>query len=165
MDLKKVLVVDDDVDVILVISTILKKEGFEPITANDKVEGLRKAIEEKPVLAILDVMMSTHYEGFELAKEIAENPQTKHIPRLMQTSIEIFFSPIPEIMDMAREYRKDPKHRELEVLLIEDKKTGKAGIDYRDEKGETVWVPVDGFIKKPLDLNNLTPYLKRLGLI
>jgi len=47
METKKILIVDDDIDVITIIQTILKKEGYEVIYANDKVEGMKKIREEK----------------------------------------------------------------------------------------------------------------------
>jgi CheY-like chemotaxis protein len=79
----KILVVDDDVDVVAVIQTILENEGFEIVTAHNKVDGIKKAMETKPALAILDVMMTTHFEGFELAKELYDAPELTHIPRLI----------------------------------------------------------------------------------
>ena len=69
METKKILIVDDDIDVITVVKAILNKEGYEVIYANDKIEGIKKAWAEKPDMAILDVMMTTHFEGFEMAKE------------------------------------------------------------------------------------------------
>ena len=77
MKSKKILIVDDDIDVINVIQTILEHEGYEVSSANNKKEGLEKAREIKPDLAILDVMMTTHYEGFELAKELTSDPDFK----------------------------------------------------------------------------------------
>lgn len=80
METKKILIVDDDIDVITIIQTILQKEGYKVIAANDKIEGMKKIREEKPDMAILDVMMTTRYEGFELAKEITDDPQLSKMP-------------------------------------------------------------------------------------
>lgn len=55
---KKILIVDDDIDIITVVRTILTSVGYEVIEANDKIEGIRKVKSEKPDLAILDVMMN-----------------------------------------------------------------------------------------------------------
>ena len=162
MEKKKIIIVDDDVDVIAVIQTILENEGFEVISANNKVEALKKAKEYKPAMAILDVMMTTHFEGFELAKELYEEPSLKGMPRLMQTSIDVLPTNNQDVISMARELRKNPEYRELEVLLIEDPKTKKAGIDYRTKDGKNVWVPVDGFLHKPVDSKKLLPEIKRL---
>ncbi|NJO91733.1 MAG: response regulator [Chloroflexia bacterium] len=162
MENKKILVVDDDIDVVAVIETLLENEGYQVISAHNKVDGVKKAKEEKPALAILDVMMTTHFEGFELAKELFDSPETKAIPRLMQTSIDVLETSSPDVIGMAREFRKNPEYKELEVLLIEDKKTKKAGIDYRTREGNNVWVPVDGFLAKPVDSKKLLPEIERL---
>lgn len=162
MENKKILVVDDDIDVVAVLETILENEGFQVVTAHNKVDGINKALAEKPALAILDVMMTTHFEGFELAKEMYENQALKNIPRLMQTSIDVLPTNNPDVIGMAREFRKNPDYKELEVLLIEDTKTKKAGIDYRTKDGKNMWVPVDGFLHKPVDSKKLLPEIKRL---
>ncbi len=159
---KKILVVDDDVDVVAVLQTILENEGFEVIIAHNKIDGIKKALETKPDLAILDVMMTTHFEGFELAKELFETPELKDIPRLMQTSIDVLPTNNQDVIGMARQFRKNPEYKELEVLLIEDSKTKKAGIDYLSRDGKNVWVPVDGFLHKPVDSKKLLPVIERL---
>lgn len=162
MKTKKVLIVDDDIDVINIIETILKKEGFEVISASDKKEGMKKIREEKPDLAILDVIMTTHYEGFELAKEITDDPELRKMPILMQTSIDVLTTTKPDVQAMAREFRKNPGFKDLHVLLVKDINTGKAGVDYLSEDGKSIWFPVDGFIRKPVDAKKIVPEVKRI---
>jgi CheY-like chemotaxis protein len=162
MEAKKILIVDDDIDVITVIETILRKEGYVVISANDKIEGMKKIKEEKPDLAILDVMMTTHYEGFELAKEIIDDPELNKIPILMQTSIDILTTTKPDVQAMAREFRKNPGFKDLHVILVKDINTGKSGVDYLSEEGNSIWFPVDGFIRKPIDSKKILPELKRI---
>ena len=158
----KILIVDDDVDIINVLQTILENENYTVITANDKTEGLKKAKEEKPDLAILDVMMTTQYEGFEMAKELKENKMFSNMPIIMQTSIEIIETTKSSVQDMAREFRQDPKYTELQVILLKDIVTGNAGIDYRAEDGKSIWLPVSGFLRKPVDSSKLLPILSKL---
>lgn len=162
METKKILIVDDDIDVITVVKAILKKEGYEVVSANDKIEGIKKAWTEKPDLAILDVMMTTHFEGFEMAKELSENPEFSHMPVLMLSSIDILTTTKPSVQEMAREFRKDPSYRELDVLLIKDVVTGNAGIDYHSEEGPSIWLSVDGFLRKPVEADKLTGEIKHL---
>lgn len=162
METKKILIVDDDIDVITVVQAILSKEGYNVISASDKVEGFKMAYREKPDLAILDVMMTTQFEGFELAKEFSENPEFENMPVLMMTSIDVLTTTKSSVQEMAREFRQDPSYRELDVLLIKDVITGKAGVDYRTEKGPSVWLPVDGFLRKPVDGKKLVPEVARL---
>lgn len=162
MKTKKVLIVDDDIDVITVIETILTHEGYEVVSANNKKEGMEKIRAEKPDLAILDVMMTTHYEGFELAKQITEDPEVSNMPILMQTSIEVLTTTKPDVQAMAREFRKNPGFKELHVILVRDIVTGKAGVDYLAEDGRTIWFPVDGFIRKPVDAKKVLPEINRI---
>ena len=51
---KKIVIVDDDIDVITVLEALLKKEGYTVIPAMNKVVGMNKIRAEKPDLAILD---------------------------------------------------------------------------------------------------------------
>lgn len=159
---KKILIVDDDIDVITVVKAILTKAGYEVISANDKIEGIKKAWAEKPDMAILDVMMTTHFEGFEMAKELSENPEFNHMPVMMLSSIDILTTTKPSVQEMAREFRQDPSYRELDVLLIKDVVTGNAGIDYRSEEGPSVWLKVDGFLRKPVEADKLTGEISNL---
>ncbi|MGD9492403.1 MAG: response regulator [Bacteroidales bacterium] len=162
METKKILIVDDDIDVITIIETILKKEGYTVISANDKKEGMKKIREEKPDLAILDVMMTTHYEGFELAKEINDDAELSKMPVLMQTSIDILTTTKPDVQAMAREFRKNPGFKDLHVILVKDINSGKAGVDYLSEDGRSIWFPVDGFVRKPVDAKKVVPEIKRI---
>lgn len=162
MTKKKILLVDDDMDIIAVVQTILENENFEVITASNKKDGIEKAISEKPDLAILDVMMTTQYEGFELAQAFNETEELKSIPKLMQTSIDVFSSADQDAMNFARMYRSNPEFKEMDVLLIKDPKKNKAGIDYKNKEGKIVWVPVDGFIAKPVNSKILLPEIFRL---
>lgn len=162
MDPKKILIVDDDIDVVTMVETILKKEGYTVVSAGNKQEGLEMIRTQKPDLAILDVMMSTHYEGFELAKEIIDDPALNKMPVLMQTSIDILTTTRPDVQAMAREFRKNPGFKDLHVILIRDITTGKAGVDYLSENGDTIWFPVDGFLRKPVSSSALVPEIKRI---
>ncbi len=162
METQKVVIVDDDMDVINIMKTILKREGYEFYYANDKKEGIKLIKEVKPEIVILDVMMSTKYEGFELAKEIIEDKELKNTGILMQTSIEILTTTKPDVQAMAREFRKSPGFKELHVILVKDINTDKAGVDYLAEDGNSVWFPVDGFIKKPVEGKRIIPEIKRI---
>lgn len=117
---------------------------------------------QKPDLAILDVMMTTHYEGFELANEIYNNPDLKEIPFLMQTSIDVLTTTKASVVDMAREFRKDPNYKDLQVLLVKNITDGTAAIDYRTLDGKSILFPVGGFLAKPANSKKLLPEIKRL---
>lgn len=69
MDEIKILVVDDEPDILEILSYNLKKEGFTVFTANNGEEGLKKAEKEKPDLIILDIMMP-QMDGVEVCRNI-----------------------------------------------------------------------------------------------
>jgi len=162
MSTKKVLLVDDDMDIITVAKAVLNKKGFDVYTASNKAEGIKMAKEIMPDLAILDVMMTTHYEGFELAKGFKENPELKRIPVLIQSSIDVLMSTDYSVFDMAMNMRSQKKYKELDVLLIKDASTGKGCVDYRTSDNETHSVEVEGFIRKPIDAEDLIRNVNKL---
>lgn len=159
---KKIVIVDDDIDIITVVESILKSKGYEVLSANDKKEGIALIKSEKPDLAILDVMMTTQFEGFELAKEITEDPILKNMPVIIQTSIEVLTTTKSSVQEMARQFRMEPAFSDLRVILVKDIVSGSAGVDYLDENGKTVWFPVDAFVKKPVSANVIVPEVERL---
>ncbi len=161
----KILIVDDDIDVIQIVSTILKHEGCTVQHAMNKKDGIAKAKIFKPDLAILDVIMTTHYEGFELAREFSLDTELKYLPVIILTSFEVFVTQQRSVADMVGEYRNDPRYRELQVILLKDQLSGDAGIDYRTEDGRSIWLPVKGFVRKPVEAARLLPEIrKNLGM-
>ena len=84
----KILVVDDDPDVLEAISIILEANGYDVVTARDGLEGLDKLKEEKPDLMILDLLMPK-MDGFEVCKELKDPRRAKyaHIPIIILSSV------------------------------------------------------------------------------
>lgn len=160
--MKKILVVDDEADVRDALSAILETEGYKVITSDNKKEAFKLAKAALPDLAILDVMMTTHYEGFELAKDLVNDPECKNIPILIYTSIEVLTTSEQSVHEMASQFRQDYNFKDLQVILVKDIVSGNAGIDYKTEDGKTVWVPVSGFLKKPVDPAKLVQEVKLL---
>jgi len=83
---KKILVVDDDPDVVLFLSTVLRDHGYEPIEASDGRVGLEKASGERPDLILLDLMMP-HKSGISLLKDLRRDRTLKSIPVIMVTGV------------------------------------------------------------------------------
>ncbi|HAX61070.1 MAG TPA: two-component system response regulator [Elusimicrobia bacterium] len=81
---KKILVVDDEKDIIEIISMYLEREDYISIGANDGVEALEKIINEKPDLVVLDIMMPK-LDGHSLNIKLKKNPDTKDIPVIVMT--------------------------------------------------------------------------------
>jgi len=87
MEKKKILIIDDDLDLTAAIQAILENKNYQVFTAINKEEGWEKIKSKNPDLLILDVMMDTSHEGFEMAREIKKESEYKDIPILMLTSI------------------------------------------------------------------------------
>jgi CheY-like chemotaxis protein len=89
----KILVIDDDPDIVSSVRTTLESAGHLVVEASSGKEGLAKVETEHPELIILDVMMETHTEGFNLAIKLHNpDPTSKYIkfkdtPILMLTAI------------------------------------------------------------------------------
>jgi two-component system alkaline phosphatase synthesis response regulator PhoP len=73
----RILLVDDEDDVLEFLSYNIRKEGYEVYTANNGIKGLQKAIEIVPHLIILDVMMP-EMDGIETCREIKQVPQLEN---------------------------------------------------------------------------------------
>ncbi len=80
-----VLVVDDNDDKLNLLTVALKMAGYDVRTATDGEEGLVAVNSHQPDLVIADVMMP-RMNGYELARQIRENPRTKFIPIILQTA-------------------------------------------------------------------------------
>ncbi|HZI85452.1 MAG TPA: diguanylate cyclase [Pyrinomonadaceae bacterium] len=81
----RVLVVDDDPDKLSLLEVALTMAGYEVRTARDGAEGLAAIPSFLPDLVVSDVMMP-RLNGYELARSIRDNPQTKFIPIILQTA-------------------------------------------------------------------------------
>ncbi len=84
---KRILIVDDDNTVREYLSTVLAENGYKTICAEDGKEGLFKAIEHKPDLIVLDVMMPNK-SGIGTFKALKKDSRVKDIPVIMLTSIQ-----------------------------------------------------------------------------
>ncbi len=81
----KVLIVDDNEQNVELLQAYIEEiEGARITTAADGLEALRAVSEEKPDLILLDVMMP-NMSGFEVCKQLKEDPTTRDIPVIMVT--------------------------------------------------------------------------------
>ncbi|MBI4342524.1 MAG: response regulator [Candidatus Omnitrophica bacterium] len=83
---KKILIVDDTKDILLVVARRLESWGYEPLTADSGEEGLRVAEEHVPDLVLLDIMMPT-MKGRDVCARLKSNPKTQHIPVIFLTAL------------------------------------------------------------------------------
>jgi CheY-like chemotaxis protein len=83
----RILVVDDDEWILRMVSTVLRNERYEVITASDGEEGLATALTTRPDLIILDVMMPK-MDGWTLIKQIRSMPDFSFVPVLFLTALD-----------------------------------------------------------------------------
>jgi CheY-like chemotaxis protein len=89
----KILIIDDDPDIVTAVRMTLENAGHQIVSADSGKAGLQKVKAEHPDMVILDVMMETHTEGFQLALKLhspdpaSELKQFRNIPILMLTAI------------------------------------------------------------------------------
>ncbi|MHC4496583.1 MAG: response regulator [Planctomycetota bacterium] len=127
MENAKILIVDDDPDFTVVMKTVLEGEQYNVITASTRAEGMERITADKPDLVILDVMMSTWSDGFEMARDLKKNPEYKDTPIIMLTGVE-----------------------------------QRTGIGFKSTAGDPEWLPVDGFLDKPVEPKVLLAEVKKL---
>jgi CheY-like chemotaxis protein len=127
MENATILIVDDDVDLTKALKVTLESRKYTVVTAADRTEGMEKAQAQKPDLFILDVMMGTWQDGFEMSRELKKDPRFKDTPILMLTSIE-----------------------------------ERTGIEFKSTAGDPNWLPVEGFMEKPVEPEALLAEVERL---
>ena len=121
----KILIIDDDPDIVEAMRMPLESNSYDVITASSGKEGLQKTKEEVPDLIILDVMMETDTEGFHVAYKLrSEEPDSEF-----------------------KEYRDIP------ILMI-TAISSKTGMKFSPEEDET-FLPVDDYIEKPIQPKDL----------
>jgi CheY-like chemotaxis protein len=129
---KKVLVIDDNADIIENTRIVLESEKYEVYSAMNGKQGLSMIKKTKPDLIILDVMMQNLTEGFDLAQELRST------------------TPKPEL----EPYRNIPI---LMITSIQEKYNFHFDRDVGSE-----WLPVDAFMEKPVAPMDLLKKVKEM---
>ena len=83
---KRILIIDDTKDILMVVSRRLQSWGYEALTASSGEEGLRLAEEQVPDLILLDIMMPK-MKGREVCARLKANPKTQHVPVIFLTAL------------------------------------------------------------------------------
>ena len=83
---ERILIVDDDPDVILFLTNVLQDHGYDTLDASNGQEGLELVKVEKPDLVLLDLMMPQK-SGISLLSEIKRDEKLKRIPVIMVTGV------------------------------------------------------------------------------
>ena len=129
MGSKKILVVDDESDMRIFVSTVVETLGFEPIAAENGVEALKMAGSDPPALVILDVMMPKIDDGIQTYQQFKSDPKLSRVPIIMLSAIakKTFFHSIrmlsprqdSQLSEPEAYMEKPPDAQELSRLITE----------------------------------------------
>ena len=129
MGIPKILVVDDERDMRIFVSTVAETLGFEAIAAQDGTEALLKASSNPPALVVLDVMMPKIDDGIQTYRQFRTDPDLAPIPIIMLSAIakKTFLHSIkmlspqqgPQLPEPEAYMEKPPDANELSRLITE----------------------------------------------
>jgi twitching motility two-component system response regulator PilH len=85
MPVNKILIVDDSPTERFFLTDVLRKQGYDVITAESGEQGVAVAKQEKPDLILMDVVMPG-LNGFQATRQLSRNPETEAIPVIMCTT-------------------------------------------------------------------------------
>jgi len=110
MENRKILVVDDESDMQIYLSTVVETMGFEPIVAADGPEALKIARAFPPALVILDVMMPKIEDGLKTYQQFREDDGLGRIPVIMVSAIarKTFFHSIRLLKPLSGKQLPEP---------------------------------------------------------
>ena len=133
MELKaKILIIDDDVDAVDLARIALEANNYDVFSAVNGAEGLKLVKEIRPDLIILDVMMDTATEGFQVSYQLRSNDPNSEYREFCRTPI-IMLTGVSQHMHMKFSPKQD---------------------------GD--FLPVDQFLEKPIRIDPLLESIKKL---
>ncbi len=109
-----ILVIDDKPENIKLLLKVLTEAGYETLMAKDGIRGLQRATYAKPDLILLDIMMP-EISGFEVCKQLKQQPETQDIPVIFMSALQDTIDKIEGFSLGAADYITKPFHHE-EVL-------------------------------------------------
>jgi response regulator RpfG family c-di-GMP phosphodiesterase len=83
----KVLFIEDDPDQIFLYQTKFRLEGYDFVSAKNRVGGVKMALEEKPNLILLDMLLGNE-NGIDILRELKTSKETKNIPVIVFTNFD-----------------------------------------------------------------------------
>ena len=118
---KKVLVVDDDIEMTMIIKEVLTEHDYEVEIAHNGLEAIKKSKEESPDLILIDIRMP-FFSGLWFCEAFKQRPQTKDIPIVVVSALSSEEDVQKAYQRGARAYLKKPFRAE-ELLRIVQKVT------------------------------------------
>ncbi|KKG08793.1 PAS domain-containing hybrid sensor histidine kinase/response regulator [Methanosarcina sp. 2.H.A.1B.4] len=111
----QILIVDDDPAIVELLSSIIEKEGYEPVCAYGGREAIDKTVISRPDAILLDLMMPK-FTGFDVIKALKENPETVDIPIIVCTAKDLSFED-KELLNKNVSYVMQKGNISREILL------------------------------------------------
>jgi two-component system phosphate regulon response regulator PhoB len=136
---KRILIVDDEPDIVTFLSAVLEENGYSSLSAKDGVEGLEVIRKERPDLILLDLMMPKK-SGITLFQELRNDPKMSDIPVVVVTGV----SEVTGV-DFRNFMYKRP--------LKDEKK-------FVETTGLTKYTVPNGYVEKPIDPDELIKAIK-----
>ncbi|MBA7515736.1 Regulator of RpoS [subsurface metagenome] len=126
MENKKLLIIDDDLDILKSLKVILEDQGFIVNTASNKSEGLTLFSSQKPDLLILDIMMENDLEGYGMLNDFRKDDSLVNVPIIMYSGmaqkIGVNFRSAIEDPEMFPNVSFVDKREDVQDLILEVKK-------------------------------------------
>ena len=116
---KKIIVIDDDEYILNLIKIILSNKNYEMLTATTGEEGIRMAIQQKPNLILLDIMMPV-IDGWEILKMLHTDENTRKIPIAMLTCKTDVKNKLIGLQEGAIDYITKPFSPEELISRVDD---------------------------------------------
>ena len=138
---KKILIVDDEPDIIAFLSALLDENGYTSVSAKDGTEGLELLRDEKPDLVLLDLMMPKK-SGITMFQELRKDPDLSNVPVVVVTGV----SEVTGV-DFRNFMFKQPMRDEKKFV---------------ETTGLTKYTVPDGYIEKPIDPDELIRTIKEI---
>ncbi len=125
---KKIMVIDDESDVITYLTTLLEENGYQTDSAKDGVEGLKKIKENKPDLICLDILMPEK-SSIGLYRELKKDAELKGIPVVIVTGFRGDEHPLMDFKEFLNKrsvpgpegYMEKPIDKQKFLEMIRDK--------------------------------------------
>ncbi len=146
MNPAKILLVDDEPDILEILKYNLRKEGYEVATAGNGEEGLRRAEEFQPDLIILDIMMPV-MDGVEVCRQLRAKPEFKHTIITFLTAREEDYSQIAALDTGGDDYITKP----IRPRVLMSRVKALLRRNEREEEGEEIRVMKIADIEIDLD--------------
>jgi len=137
---KKILIVDDEPDIVTFVGAILAENGYASVSAKDGVEGLELLYKENPDLVLLDLMMPKK-SGISMFQELRKDPKMSQTPVVVVTGVS-------EVTGV------DFRNFMYKQTLKDEKK-------FVETTGLTKYTIPDGYVEKPIDPDVLIKAIKK----